>query len=118
MLGLKDVNKGLQGMKITNRIKHLKWQIQRAWRGYDDRMVFSMDQYFIRLYSEIMEDFVENLSGYPHGTTEQEWEATVYTMLGMLYVMGDDSIDDVELRVRTTNDFFELFSKHFYSMWD
>jgi|LSQX01.2.fsa_nt_gb hypothetical protein len=126
MIGLKNIFKNLEGASLGYRLRHIRYELkyawQRAWRGYDDSMVFDMNDTFIELYREILKDFKENLHGYPGTMTEEEWNDILDEMIGsldrMYYVLFKSDNDDADLVEQEKDRFFELFKEHFWSLWD
>ena len=126
MIGLKNIFKNLEGASLGYRLRHnryeRKYAWQRSWRGYDDSMVFDMNDTFIELYREILKDFKENLHGYPGTMTEEEWNDILDEMIGsldrMYYVLFKSDNDDADLVEQEKDRFFELFKEHFWSLWD
>lgn len=126
MIGLKNIFKDLEGASLGYRLRHIRYELkyawQRAWRGYDDSMVFDMNDTFIELYREILKDFKENLHGYPGTMTEEEWNDILDEMIGsldrMYYVLFKSDNDDADLVEQEKDRFFELFKEHFWSLWD
>jgi len=126
MIGLKNIFKDLEGASLGYRLRHIRYELkyawQRVWRGYDDSMVFDMNDTFIELYREILKDFKENLHGYPGTMTEEEWNDILDEMIGsldrMYYVLFKSDNDDADLVEQEKDRFFELFKEHFWSLWD
>jgi hypothetical protein len=126
MIGLKNIFKDLEGASLGYRLRHIRYELkyawQRAWRGYDNSMVFDMNDTFIELYREILKDFKENLHGYPGTMTEEEWNDMLDEMIGsldrMYYVLFKSDNDDADLVEQEKDRFFELFKEHFWSLWD
>lgn len=126
LMGLKNMFKGLQGTSLGYRLRHIKYELkyawQRAWRGYDDSMVFNIDHTFIELYKEIFKTFKENLYFYPATMTEKEWNDTLDKMIKcldkMYHILYESDNDDVVLIEDEKNEFFELFNKHFWDLWN
>ncbi len=131
MLGLKNALKDLEGVSLGYRLKHtyyeLKYAWQRAWRGYDDAMVFNIDYSFVGLYKEILGDFKENLHGYPGTMTEEEWDGILNEMTTHLDHMYDYHYDYDKPRFNIdyedfiyqchTEKFFKLFAQYFDCLW-
>lgn len=61
---LKDFHKNVEGMGVVYKAKAFGWALkyawQRAWGGYDDVDVFSLNDSFIERMLPIMKDFREN----------------------------------------------------------
>lgn len=127
MIGLKSFNEKVKGAKLSYKIKELKyelkWAWQRAWREYDDIMCFSLDYHFIKTYRILLKELRANLHGYPHEMTMEEWENILDVMIGLLEIMDedidtgeDDLLKECERIEDAKNEFFKLFSKHFYKL--
>lgn len=65
-LGLKDFWKTYKGCGIRYKIGHLfrelKYAFQRAWRGYDDSEVWSIDESFRVRMIHILSDYKNNFN--------------------------------------------------------
>ena len=62
-IGLKGSWKRTKGCRLRHRISELRWDIKyawrRAWKGYDARDVFAMNDMFVDRYKEILKDYKE-----------------------------------------------------------
>lgn len=113
----------------VRRIKHIFYEIkygfQRMFRGYDDTEIFNLDWAFIDKYTKILQDFRESTCGYPGTMTEEEWDAILDRMIFLLLeiqnVYDDINFEDYKEKDKIIeadkNEFFELFSKHFFHLW-
>lgn len=121
MIGLRSALKNCEGSSLWYKVKHLAYEIKiawsRAWRGYDDTMWFSLDYHFVETYTVLITELRENLHGHPCDMTMEEWEGTLDKMLLLLSAMTDDDFD-YEWQEDAKNEFFKLFSEHFYNLWD
>lgn len=123
------------GFKIKNLYYQVKYGFQRMFRGYDDTEVFNADLTFIDRYLKILKDFSKNHYGYPLGITNEQWDDILDEMIKHLSLMTEDNVktelkkgmpDSFEPDYKTVNEimdrhkdeFFKLFSKWFYSLWD
>lgn len=119
--------------------KRLYWNIyygfERMFKGYDSVDVFEVYANFIDRYSKILKRLRDNHMGYPCDMTEEEWESVLDMMVYHLHYMQEDNvIKDLEKGVpkdwypsqknidvimeKHKDEFFKLFSKYFYSLWD
>lgn len=124
---------------IRRNAREVWWEIryglQRMFKGYDYVDVFNLCNKFAERYTAILTDYNRTRSGHPGCIAEDEWEAIINEMLFHLYYMSEDNVhrelcadvpDNWILSVYTTYDvmekhkdeFFKLFSQHFYSLWD
>ena len=123
------------GFKIKNLYYQVKYGFQRMFRGYDDTEVFDMDMAFIDRYLKILKDFRKNHCGYPPSITNEQWDDILDEMIKHLTLMNENNImselkkgmpDSFEPNYETVmdvmsrhkNEFFALFSKWFYNLWD
>lgn len=132
--------------KLKNRliydVNSLKARIQRFKRGYSYGDVWDMDFWFMRTVKPMLIHLRDHGIGIPNdlyveGSDNERiyWENTLTEMINCLELMDEDNAqkylgiadDDwsVEnynktwaLMEENKNKFFELFSKHFYSLWD
>ena len=122
-------------IKIRDVYWEIRYGIQRMFNDYDYVDTFSLCDKFIERYSKILKEFKENLHGHPGTMTEEEWNGIIDKMLFHLYYMDEENIDkelykDVPDNWIATwdtsatimeyhkNEFFKLFSEHFYDLWD
>lgn len=120
-------------------IKNIYWNIrygfQRMFRGYDDIETFSISTSFIDRYYRILTMYKSGLYGCPLELSMEEWEDIINEMLYHLHYMDEDHIEN-ELKNNVPKDwipsykvigtimnkhkdeFFKLFSKYFYNLWD
>ena len=123
------------GFKIKNLYYQVKYGFQRMFRGYDDTEVFNTDLTFIDRYLKILKDFIKNHHGYPPSITNEQWDNILDEMIKHLLLMTEDNVE-IELKKGMPNsfkpdyktvseimnkhkdEFFKLFSKWFYNLWD
>jgi hypothetical protein len=115
---------------------------QRFQRGYSWGDVWDMDRWFIDMAKPMLTHLRDRGIGIPwdlyQDNAENEraaWEAVLTEMIECLDLMNEDAAhkylciadnDYTAASYRKVNDFmeekknrfFELFSKHFYSLWD
>lgn len=125
LLGLNAIPKELKyNYKDCNLItkfkfikQEIKYAIQRAWIGYDKPSIWDIRYDFICLYKEKLFEFKKNLHSMPIGLSLQEWEKIIDKMISLLNIMQDE-IDEYKKPSTAKDEFFDLFSKHFYDLWD
>lgn len=124
---------------VRYKVKDLYWKcrygLQRMFRGYDDIEIYSTYSEFIKRYTKILTRLKKNHVGYPYYITNEKWEQVIDDMLTCLYYMDDDNVtseleknaepgkrvyqrDVCRIMERNKNEFFRLFSKYFYDLWD
>ena len=108
---------------------------QRMFKDYDDYDVFELFAGFTSRYSKILTDYRKTHYGYPCELTNEQWEAIIDEMLHHLKFMDEtyvenslcegmpehwlpDSLVVYEIMERHKDEFFKLFSKYFYNLWD
>lgn len=100
----------------------IKYAWQRVFRGYDDAQVYNLDNEFIKTYTNILTQFRNNTNSYPHGMEFEEWIGIIDQLIHHLNGMVED-YDRIDYDVENSkleyhkNEFFALFSKHFYDLW-
>lgn len=128
--------------KLIYDIDSLRARFQRFKRGYSYGDVWDMDFWFMRNVKPMLIHLRDHGMGIPFDLyldgEENEraaWEAVLTEMIDCLTLMDEDEaqkylgIADEEWSVESYNKvndlmdekknrFFELFSKHFYSLWD
>lgn len=125
--------------RLKRKTRETYWKIrksiQRMKNGYDDVDRYCLYDGFIDRYTNVLKDYKKNMHGHLARFSEEEWNAIIDKMLLHLYYMDEDNVDE-ELgkdvpenwipRWDTTypimehhkNEFFKLFSEHFYDLWD
>lgn len=119
---------------IRDTYWNIRYGFQRMFKGYDSVDVFDVYAGFIKRYSKILENFKKHNCGYPSDMTDEEWDNIIDEMIYHLYYMDENNIDK-ELEkyapegyvpcLETTGkimyehkeEFFKLFSKHFFNLW-
>lgn len=125
--------------KLSGKIERAYWAVryglQRMFKGYDYRDLIEMDSRFVRRYTKILTEYRKNHHGCPATMTNEEWNGIIDELLYHLHYMNDDNVDDELTKdapdgwvptVGTTNEitnkhkdeFFALFSKYFFYLWD
>lgn len=125
--------------RLKHKIRDIYWEIrygfQRMFKGYDYVDTFETYSKFIERYYKILTDYRNNMHSHPGTMNEHQWYAIVEKMLFHLYYMDEDHIDEElgkdvpdswiptwkttgEIMEHHKNEFFKLFSEHFYDLWD
>jgi predicted AlkP superfamily phosphohydrolase/phosphomutase len=113
----------------------IRYGFQRMFKGYDAVDTFDTFSKFVERYEKILKEYRSYHYGYPTNMTEEEWDAVVDDMIYHLHYMDEHNVEDelskgmpenwhpssittYEIMERHKDEFFKLFSKHFYSLWD
>lgn len=97
--------------------------------GYDISAQWSTFSWFIDTMRSILTNYKENRQGHPIGKTDEEWGQTIEEMLALLDKMDENTFDwydkDVVVMIEkvkkmeeSKDDFFKIFAKEFYDLWD
>lgn len=125
-MGIRDIfTLWKDGGSLRFRLRMVKKELlfawQRAWKGYDDSMWWSIDLHFMREMKVLLKHLREDGISHPANMTMEEWSDTLLEMETLLMQMDSLSDEtftaDTEL-VKTRDKFFELFSLYFYDLWD
>lgn len=125
--------------KLSWKIDEIFWEIrygfERMFKGYDSVDCFETFAKFTERYSKILTEYKKNHHGYPCNMSAKEWDDIVDEMIYHLYYMDEENVEKElcknmpenwtptwntvdEIMERHKNEFFKLFSEHFYSLWD
>lgn len=132
--------------RIRNVIKDFWWnfrcRFQRFKRGYAYSDVWDMDWWFMRTVKPMLIHLRDHGIGVPNDLYLQDaenereaWENILTEMVECIELMNEDAAQEYlgvadddwsvesykkvnDLMDEKKNRFFELFSKHFYSLWD
>lgn len=114
-----------------------KYGRQRVKRGYSDRDVWDIDLWFLSVMPKMLQQLKETRHGSPAELGEsyvnddgvmvndkchEEWDKILDRMIFLLGEMKVDiseiSREIVQYREDCKNEFFDLFSKYFWYLWD
>ena len=112
-----------------NKIRKLRYRIQRGRRGWSDRDVQNIYGYFTKTMCSMLRYFRAHRRGHPTYMTQTEWNFILDRMITLLEDMDrntcskdftgiNESIDRDQYMVQCKNEFFQLFSQYFYDLWD
>ncbi len=124
-------------VRIEEKCRNLRYRCQRFKKGYSDRDVWEMRDWFIRTAKPMLRELSIKACNYPEEAGEEQWREILLEMADLLEIMDiwDDTAarkqagveaDDksqaaVQLisaeKERAKNRFFFLFNKWFYDMW-
>ena len=121
--------------KIKDLYYRIKYSFQRMFKGYDDVDTFELFANFTDHYTKILTDFRNNHYGYPCDLTESQWDEILDEMLYHLDYMSEERVKSklrsnmpedwlpdgmvvYEIMEKHKDEFFKLFSKYFYNLWD
>lgn len=120
-------------------IEDIYWEIyygfQRMFKGYDAVDTFETGSKFIERYEKILKEYKAHHCGHPCDMTSEEWETIIDDMIYHLHYMDEQHVEHelskgmpedwfpssstvYEIMERHKDEFFKLFSKYFYNLWD
>lgn len=98
----------------------IKYAIQRAWIGYDEKYAHSIDIQFCILHKAVLYDFKQNARTAPSGLIIEEWISILDEMINLLINIEKNieyENDDKKLE-KDKKRFFHLFVKYFNHLWN
>lgn len=127
--------------RIKNWLRDIYWEIrygfQRMFKGYDSVDTFETFHKFVERYTKILTEYRKKHCGIPmeFENSEEEWDKVIDEMLYHLHYMDEQTVteelekdvpDDWTVRSNSVyevmekhkDEFFKLFSKYFYDLWD
>lgn len=125
--------------KLGWKIEKLYWKsrygCERMFKGYDSVDCFETFSRFTERYYKIFTEYKKNHHGYPCNLSENEWEDILDEMIYHLYYMCEENVNkelsknvpegwiptwktSEEIMNKHKDEFFKLFSKYFYFLWD
>lgn len=130
---------------IKNFFRSIKYSWQRIQNGYATSDTWSIDMWFENIMPHMLIEYRDNLCGCPCGMTTYQWRKVLDRMIYLLNEMTEDTCsrknpywDDDKIDVKLHDDkrwmneeeaiskyreqckdeFFHLFSKWFWYLWD
>ena len=114
---------------------HCRYGFERMFKGYDSVDTFEIFSKFIERYTKILKEYRKTHIGYCGTMTEEEWDNIIDEMIYHLYYMDEEHVTDelekdvpddwsasaitvYEVMDKHKDEFFELFSKYFFHLWD
>ena len=122
---------------LADRWNDLRYRCQRFKKGYSDRDVWEMRDWFIQTAKPMLRELSAKAYNYPEEAGEEQWREILLEMADLLEIM--DVWDDTAARKqagveaddksqtgaqligaekeKAKNRFFFLFNKWFYDLW-
>ena len=124
--------------KLCDQWKDFGYRRQRFQRGYASCDVWEMRTWFIKTVKPMLQDLSIHRTGCPAELTDEGWGMILDEMVGLLELMdiwddtavkekyaipGEDTSYETQekislLQKEATEQFFSLFSKWFWDLWD
>ena len=124
-------------VRIEEKWKNLRYRSQRFKKGYSDRDVWEMRDWFIQTAKPMLRELSTKAYNYPEEAGEEQWREILLEMADLLEIMDiwddtaarkqadleadDKSETTVQLisaeKEKAKNRFFFLFNKWFYDLW-
>ncbi len=101
---------------------HIKWFIQRGYRGYADCDVWSLDYYLSDWMPKALRYLEKNKRGHPIGMTMRGWQTRLRIMREGFEAAK--ALDDLSTKEqyqqlkRKLDRGLKLFAEHYLSLWD
>lgn len=116
----------------------IKYRFQRAFRGWADCDTWDMDFWFMEVMKPMLQHLRDTHQGHLGELTEEAWNVVLDRMIFLLTEMDENTcsqqntlwkgkdkdkalvreIDVCKYRDACKDEFFRLFSKYFYNLWD
>ena len=127
----------LLGSCLADGWNDLRYRCQRFKKGYSDRDVWEMRDWFVRTVKPMLRELSAKAYNYPEEVGEEQWREILLEMAELLEIMdlwddaaarkraglaADDNSQDVTQLInaekeKAKNRFFFLFNKWFYDLW-
>ena len=124
-------------VRIEERWNNLRYRCQRFKKGYSDRDVWEMRDWFIRTAKPMLRELSVKAYNYPEEVGEDQWRELLLEMAELLEVMDiwedsaarkaagiaeNDKSEEARRLIgiekeKAKNRFFFLFNKYFYDLW-
>ena len=124
-------------VRIEERWNNLRYRCQRFKKGYSDRDVWEMRDWFIRTTKTMLRELSVKAYNYPEEVGEDQWHMLLLEMTELLEVMdiwedsaarkaacvaeNDRSEEAYRLisaeKEKAKSRFFFFFNKYFYDLW-
>jgi hypothetical protein len=109
--------------KMKRIPRETKWFFQRARRGWSDYDVWDLDRYIAGILADSLAYLRDHHCGYPSGSTDEVWIATLDEMSKRFKLLRLDYFDFLEQNIphdeyKKALDVFEMLKIHFGDLWD
>ena len=124
-------------VRVKDRWDDLRYRCQQFKKGYSDRDVWEMWDWFIRTAKPMLREFSAKAYNYPEEIGEEQWREILLEMANLLEIMdvwddiaarkqvgvAEDDNSTVALQLisaekeKSKERFFFLFNKWFYDLW-
>lgn len=125
------------GARIEEKWNSLRYRCQRVKKGYSDRDVWEMRDWFIQTAKPMLREMSAKAYNYPEEAGEEQWREILLEMADLLEIMDvwddtaarkqagltaeDNSAEAVQMisaeKETAKKRFFFLFNKWFYDLW-
>jgi hypothetical protein len=116
---------------IPELLREIKYAWQRVYRGWDDRVLWSIHDHLIDYLPVWLAWLRDNGMGYPADTTPEQWNEELSVMIAGFeagrkmddldwFIDGDKDASDVEYKrlAAVFDKGIKSFSEHFFDLWD
>lgn len=96
--------------KIQNGLKNLKWKAQHFHKGYSDKDVYSIRDWFLYTMPKMLKEMEQNLHGHPADMTDEQWKI----ILDKMAFCFKEAHDDTCSQINEYEDLFDInYSRNF-----
>lgn len=124
---------------FKSKCSKIYWEVrygfQRMFKGYDSVDCFETFAKFTERYSKILTQYKNTHWGYPYKVSSDEWDNIIDEMIYHLHYMNQDNVENElckdmpenltptfktvdDIMNKHKDEFFNLFSKYFFDLWD
>lgn len=106
---------------FTDHWNSFRSRCQRFRKGWAYSDALDLDLWFINTIIPMLTYLQKHHTGHPGCMTEEEWDSDLCKMLKLLDDINDARDNNGVLTSEpeeAKDEFFSLFSKHFYHLWD
>lgn len=109
---------------VSETVRNTVWFFQRGRRGFADCDVWGLDYYLADWMPQALAKLQESKIGHPIGMTRKGWDNRLEKMKEAFITarkIGDmdyTELKDIKAAHRRMEKGFNVFGKHFLSLWD
>ena len=116
---------------IKNFFRHIKWFFQRGFKGYCDKDLWSLRDWFNTVFPKMLREFEADIHSVPSFNkeikTKQDWEDIIERMAIALERTNEDFWIESAGMFTTAHyskmeinkeAFMDMFSKYYFDLWD
>lgn len=105
---------------IKRIFKSFKWAYQRITKGFCDKDLYDLSEFYLNLLHQSIFEFKNNTLSHPHNMTEKDWEIVLYKISNFFYQANMENFENYPSKSYTNNakdKGFDLLKEHFFDLW-